>query len=89
MKSNYLRIVYGTCELRALVFDDAIEVGSLNNPTNKNKGQGRAVLALLKHIADRPIRLHPWAENGDHDRLKAWYERNGFWDTGDWFWFQK
>ena len=56
------------------------------------KGHGTEVLHQIKAISQRmqlSIRLHPWAENGDHDRLKAWYERNGFWDTGDYWVYRK
>lgn len=82
--SDYLRVVCGSCEARALV-DDEIVVGSIKS-TNKGAGDGSKVLAGIKSYArtsKKIVRLHPWAEDGDHDRLKNWYSRNGFWDTDE------
>lgn len=52
------------------------------------QGHGSVVLDKCKLYADKrqiELRLYPWALYGDHARLKAWYLRNGFIDTGDWY----
>jgi len=51
-------------------------------------GHGTEVLRLVREYANTQnleVRCHPWALDGDHDRLRAWYERNGFLDDGEWF----
>ena len=51
-------------------------------------GDGSVVLKEIIKYANYmslDIKCHPWALNGEHDRLKEWYIRNGFLDMGDWF----
>jgi len=56
--------------------------------TASGQGYGTEVLRLVKEYAQSvglEVRCHPWAVNGNHARLKAWYSREGFLDMGDWW----
>ena len=62
----------------------------LHNIESKCMGNGDGTLVLedckrFARIMRMELRCHPWALYGDHERLKRWYLRHGFIDTGDWF----
>ena len=76
----------GSCEARFMVVEPEImEIGYILS-SMPCKGHGTKTLSMAKFYAKEHgliIRLHPWAQNGEHERLKKWYAKNGFWDTGE------
>ena len=88
-----MMIRYKSCQAFLKVEEDEDTGESyliLHNLDSKYQGLGHGteVLRLVREYSNAQgleVRCHPYALNGDHDRLRAWYERNGFLDDGEWF----